>query len=108
MTTDKAKQVVLFSMLATFGFGFINSFSKSNKKAQQAGGFPSPYHVRLFVGTGVVFIVLSATAEFAPDFAAPAAVLVGTTATVVGGADSINKLLSLVDPTYNPNTGRFK
>lgn len=80
-------------MLATFTFGFIHSFTPDQIKKH--GSFPSPYHVRLFVGAGVVFITLSAIADVEPELAAPFAVLIGATATVTTGAPVVEQLLSL-------------
>ena len=93
MTTQRAHQIILLSGLATLTFGFLNSFRPSEQA--RYGQFPSIEHVRLFVGAGIVFIGLSAVAEFAPGIAAPFAVAIGTTAVVVQGAPVLNELLTL-------------
>lgn len=109
MTGSKAHRIIMLSMLATFAFGFINSFSE--KEIAKHGKFPAPYHVRLFVGAGVVFIVLSATADVEPELAAPFAVLIGATATVTQGAPVIEQLMALAgtdNPPTKPPTKKVK
>ena len=91
-------------MLATFSFGFIHSFTP--EEIAKHGPFPSPYHVRLFIGAGIVFITLSAVADFEPELAAPFAVLIGATATVTTGAPVVNQLLSLAGTNPQPTKQR--
>lgn len=100
MRTSQAHRVVLISMLATFGFGFVHSFSSA--EIAKHGKFPSPYHVRLFIGAGVVFIVLSAVTDFEPELGASFAALIGATATVTTGAPVVNQLLSLAGSEPKP------
>lgn len=88
-----AHKIVLLSAITTFSLGFLNAFTK--EKRDETGDFPGPYHVRLFVGAGVVFVVLSAGADIAPKVAGPMAALIGTTALVTQGAPVIENLQSL-------------
>jgi Na+-transporting methylmalonyl-CoA/oxaloacetate decarboxylase beta subunit len=104
MTGSKAHRIIMLSMLATFTFGFIHSFTDAEVKKH--GKFPSSYHVRLFVGASVVFITLSAIADVEPELAAPFAVLIGATATVTEGAPVINQLLKLAGSPDTTKTSK--
>lgn len=90
---QNAHKIIMLAAIATFGLGFLNSFSSEQRKLH--GDFPGPYHVRLFVGAGIVFVGLSALADVQPGIAGPFAALIGTTAFVAQGGDAVSNLLTL-------------
>lgn len=98
-SSSQAARIVFVSGLVTFGSGFVAAFTEPHAH------FPSPRHVRLFVGAGITFVTLGALADVKPDLAIPGALLVGSTALLTNGGpalDLIGKAGQLSGITKNP------
>lgn len=96
----RTHRIVMLSGLFTFTLAFVNSFRPEERKKH--GTFPDPYHIRLFVGGCITYLVLSALADVEPKLAGPLAACIGTTAFVAYGAPVINYALGDLS---NPSTG---
>jgi hypothetical protein len=70
-------------MVITMGLGFINSFLVKRTTPR----------IRLFIGAMIVFILLSATAEFSPELAGGFAILVLVSAFLLEGGGVLNFLM---------------
>lgn len=89
MNSDR---IIALSATGTFAIGFVDSFVGK----ESHGEFPSPYHARLFVGTGLAFIGCAALAELSSDLGASFALLIFTVALTTKGGDTVSSILNLV------------
>lgn len=86
MTSAEANRLVVISAIFTFGFGFANSFTESK------GKFPTGAQVRLFIGTGIVYIVLTTLADTKPGLAGPFALTIMVTALITQAVPVVERL----------------